>query len=47
MTITRREARDGATRVENNIYFPAAVALEDRAGQPNTFSDGCGHGCNH
>ena len=33
--------------VENNIYFPAAVALEDRAGQPNTFSDGCGHGCNH
>jgi len=34
--------------VENNFYFPGAVALEDRAGQPNTFVDGCGtHGCNH
>jgi regulator of cell morphogenesis and NO signaling len=34
--------------VENNIYFPAAVALEDRAGKPNTFGEGCGlHGCNH
>lgn len=28
--------------VENNVYFPGAVALEDRAGQPNTFGEGCG-----
>jgi len=34
--------------VENNIYFPGAVALEDRAGQPNAFGDGCGtQGCSH
>jgi regulator of cell morphogenesis and NO signaling len=34
--------------VENNIYFPQAVALEDRAGQPNTYGESCGmHGCNH
>jgi len=35
--------------VENNIYFPRAVALEDRAGHPASFgSDGCGMaGCNH
>ena len=35
--------------VENNIYFPQAIALEDRAGQPNTYGEGCGMhgGCNH
>ena len=34
--------------VENNIYFPGAVALEDRAGQPNTLGEGCGmNGCSH
>lgn len=34
--------------VENNIYFPQAVALEDRAGQPNTYGESCGmHGCSH
>jgi regulator of cell morphogenesis and NO signaling len=32
--------------IENNIYFPRAVALEDRAGQPAAFGEGgCGlHG---
>jgi len=35
--------------VENNIYFPRAVALEDRTGEPASFgSGGCGMaGCNH
>lgn len=33
--------------IENNIYFPRAVALEERAGNPND-SAGCGmSGCNH
>jgi regulator of cell morphogenesis and NO signaling len=33
--------------VENNVYFPRAIALEDRAGQPAAF-DGCGmNGCGH
>jgi regulator of cell morphogenesis and NO signaling len=35
--------------VENNIYFPRAVALEDGAGEPAAFgAGGCGmSGCNH
>lgn len=34
--------------VENNVYFPRAVALEDRAGRPNTLGEGCGmNGCSH
>ena len=35
--------------VENNIYFPRAIALEDRAGEPAAFgAAGCGlSGCNH
>lgn len=33
--------------IENNIYFPRAVALEDKAGQAATFAGGCGSGCNH
>jgi regulator of cell morphogenesis and NO signaling len=34
--------------VENNLYFPRAVELEERAGQPNTFAEGCGMGgCQH
>ena len=33
--------------VENNLYFPRAIALEDRAGQPAAFGDGCGSGCAH
>ena len=33
--------------VENNLYFPRAVALEDRAGQPAAFADACGSSCSH
>jgi len=34
--------------VENNLYFPRAVELEERAGSPNPAVEGCGHGgCNH
>jgi regulator of cell morphogenesis and NO signaling len=33
--------------VENNLYFPRAVSLEDRAGQPAAFADACGAGCSH
>jgi len=33
--------------VENNLYFPRAVSLEDRAGEPATFVDACGAGCSH
>jgi regulator of cell morphogenesis and NO signaling len=33
--------------VENHLYFPRAVELEERAGQPAAFSDGCGGGCAH
>jgi regulator of cell morphogenesis and NO signaling len=33
--------------VENHLYFPRAVELEERAGQPAEFSDGCGGGCAH
>src|SRR5687767_174234 len=33
--------------IENNLYFPRAVALEDRAGQPAAFADSCGSGCSH
>jgi regulator of cell morphogenesis and NO signaling len=29
--------------VENNLYFPRAVELEERAGTPNNY----GHGCQH
>ncbi|HYO76373.1 MAG TPA: iron-sulfur cluster repair di-iron protein [Thermoanaerobaculia bacterium] len=32
--------------LENNLYFPRAVALEDRAGQPAAFN-GCGDTCGH
>ena len=28
--------------IENNLYFPRAVSLEDTAGQPNTYGEGCG-----
>ena len=33
--------------IENNLYFPRAVALEDRAGQPAAFGDSCDSGCHH
>lgn len=36
--------------VENNIYFPRAVDLEDRAGRPSAKAaqaGGCGSGCQH
>jgi len=33
--------------LENNLYFPRAVALEDRAGQPAAFADACGSSCAH
>jgi regulator of cell morphogenesis and NO signaling len=33
--------------IENNLYFPRAVALEDRAGAPAAFGDSCGSGCSH
>jgi regulator of cell morphogenesis and NO signaling len=33
--------------VENNLYFPRAVSLEDRAGEPAAFVDACGTGCSH
>lgn len=33
--------------VENNIYFPRAVSLEDRAGEPAAFVDACGASCSH
>ena len=36
--------------IENNIYFPRAVELEDNAGQPASYG-GCsmdgGHSCSH
>lgn len=36
--------------IENNLYFPRAVALEDHAGSVADFAfagGGCGAGCNH
>lgn len=33
--------------LENNLYFPRAIALEDRAGQPAAFADACGSSCAH
>jgi len=33
--------------LENNLYFPRAVALEDQAGQPAAFADACGSSCAH
>lgn len=33
--------------IENNLYFPRAVALEDQAGQPVAFVDACGSSCAH
>ena len=35
--------------IENNLYFPRAIALEDRAGQPAAFAfgDACGSACTH
>jgi len=33
--------------LENNLYFPRAVALEDGAGQPAAFADACGSSCAH
>ena len=33
--------------IENNLYFPRAVALEDLAGKPAAFVDSCGSGCAH
>jgi regulator of cell morphogenesis and NO signaling len=34
--------------VENNLYFPRAVAMEDRVGEPMLFVEGCGmSGCGH
>lgn len=42
---------EGATHehvhIENNLYFPRAVALEERAGKPAAFGDGCGSSCSH
>jgi regulator of cell morphogenesis and NO signaling len=34
-------------QIENNLYFPRAIALEDRAGQPAAFADACGSSCSH
>jgi len=33
--------------IENNLYFPRAIALEDRAGRPAAFADACGSSCSH
>lgn len=33
--------------IENNLFFPRAVALEDRVGQPAPFGDTCGSSCAH
>ncbi|MDP9191441.1 MAG: iron-sulfur cluster repair di-iron protein [Acidobacteriota bacterium] len=33
--------------LENNLYFPRAISLEDRAGQPASFGDACGSSCGH
>ena len=33
--------------IENNLYFPRAIALEDHAGQPAAFVDACAAGCVH
>jgi regulator of cell morphogenesis and NO signaling len=35
--------------VENNVYFPRAIAMEEEAGAAATFaaSGGCGAGCQH
>ena len=33
--------------IENNLYFPRAIALEDEAGQPAAFVDACGSSCSH
>ena len=33
--------------IENNLFFPRAIALEDRAGQPAAFGDACGSSCSH
>src|SRR5215212_7158010 len=35
--------------IENNLYFPRAVALEDRVGRPAAFAsaDACGSSCSH
>lgn len=33
--------------IENNLYFPRAIALEDRAGQPAAFVDACAADCAH
>ena len=33
--------------IENNLYFPRAVTLEEQAGQPASFGDACGSSCRH
>ena len=34
--------------IENNVYFPRAVTMEEAAGSPATFAGaGCGAGCEH
>jgi regulator of cell morphogenesis and NO signaling len=33
--------------IENNLYFPRAIELEDRTGKPASFGDGCGSSCAH
>jgi len=35
--------------IENNLYFPRAIDLEDRSGQPAAFAfgDACGSSCAH
>ena len=33
--------------IENNLYFPRAVALEDRVGQTAEFVDACAASCSH
>lgn len=33
--------------VENNLYFPRAIALEDKSGKTAAFGEGCGPSCKH
>lgn len=47
--LTELEARTHEhIHVENNLYFPRAVALEEKIGSQNPALEGCGHGgCSH
>jgi regulator of cell morphogenesis and NO signaling len=33
--------------IENNLYFPRAVSLEDQSGRPASYGDGCSSSCSH